>query len=156
MPINPEAVGSTGEPGTRTWTSKDSLLYALGVGAGATDPTGFELEFTSENSNGITQAALPTMPVILGAGSGGLENLGSFNMAMLVHGEQSVELHQPLPVEGTLTSQTTIANIWDKGKGAVVELVSDATLDGAPLFTTRSSLFIRGEGGWGCGARVVV
>ena len=41
MPLNPEAVGMVTEPSEAKWTSKDSLLYALGVGAGATDPTGF-------------------------------------------------------------------------------------------------------------------
>jgi hypothetical protein len=53
MPLNPDAVGTTTEPAEATWTSKDSLLYALGVGAGATDPTGFELEFTTENSQAL-------------------------------------------------------------------------------------------------------
>ncbi|MSY44091.1 MAG: enoyl-CoA hydratase, partial [Actinobacteria bacterium] len=48
MPINPEAVGATSSPSEASWSSKDSLLYALGVGAGVTDPTGFELEFTTE------------------------------------------------------------------------------------------------------------
>ena len=64
MPINPDAAGSTGEPSEFSWTSKDSLLYALGVGAGSSDPTGFELEFTTENSNSITQTALPTLSLI--------------------------------------------------------------------------------------------
>ena len=64
MPINPDAVGTTSDPGEATWDSKDCLLYALGVGAGMTDPTGFELEFTTENSEGIDQKALPTMPVV--------------------------------------------------------------------------------------------
>ena len=52
MPMNLEAVGAVSEPGERSWTSKDALLYALGVGAGQIDPTGFELEFTTENSPG--------------------------------------------------------------------------------------------------------
>ena len=66
MPLNPDAVGSATEPAEATWTSTDSLLYALGVGAGATDPTGFELEFTTENSDGIEQKVFPTMPVVIG------------------------------------------------------------------------------------------
>ena len=63
MPIDPNAVGKTSEPVEVSWTSKDALLYALGVGAGQGDPTGFELEFTTENSQNIAQAVLPTMPV---------------------------------------------------------------------------------------------
>ena len=63
MPINPDAVGAEGEPSTFSWDSTSSILYALGVGAGMTDATGFELEFTTENSNGIDQQALPSMVV---------------------------------------------------------------------------------------------
>ena len=103
MPLNPDAVGTVSEPSEATWTSKDSLLYALGVGAGATDPTGFELEFTTENSNGIEQKALPTMPVVLGGtgGAGPMSAIGTFDWAMLVHGEQAITLHKPVPVAGT-------------------------------------------------------
>ena len=152
MPINPEAAGAVGEPAEFSWTSKDSLLYALGVGAGVTDPTGFELEFTTENSNGIEQKALPTMAVVLGGGTGSvMADLGSFDMTMLVHGEQAIKLHKPLPVEATIESVGKIAGIYDKGKAALVVLESNSVdkADGQPIFTTTSSLFIRGEGGWG-------
>ena len=70
MPINPDAAGSVGEPREFSWTSDDSLLYSLGVGAGVTDPTGFELNFTTENSNEIEQKSFPvsythlTLPTI--------------------------------------------------------------------------------------------
>ena len=66
MPMNLEAVGAVSKPGRNSWASKDALLYALGVGAGQMDPTGFELEFTTENSQNIEQRVLPTMPVVLG------------------------------------------------------------------------------------------
>jgi acyl dehydratase len=70
---------------------------------------------------------------------------------MVVHGEQSVELHGPLPVAGTVESVTTITGIYDKGSAAVVVTASTATDTATrqPLWTTTSSLFIRGEGGWG-------
>ena len=63
MPINPDAVGATGTA-ERSWTSKDAILYALGVGAGAVDPFD-ELAFTTENTNGVTQQVLPTMAVVV-------------------------------------------------------------------------------------------
>ena len=151
MPINPDAVGSRSDPERRRWTSKDSLIYALGVGAGAEDPLA-ELEFTTENSQDVTQRALPTMPVVLGAGAGGAyATIGSFNPAMLVHGEQSVSLAGELPVEGEVEAVTEIVGIFDKGSGALVVTETTATSvdDGRPLFTTRSGAFIRGEGGWG-------
>jgi acyl dehydratase len=152
MPINPDAVGATGEPTESTWNSKDCLLYALGVGAGQSDPTGFELEFTTENSQDITQRALPTFAVIAGmSGGGALASIGTFNPAMLVHGEQSIELHQPLPVEGHVSTVGKITGVYDKGSGAVVVMESNGTdvRSGQPLFTTSASLFIRGEGGFG-------
>jgi acyl dehydratase len=161
VPINPHAVGATGSPSTFHWTSTTSLLYALSVGAGVSDPTGFELEFTTENSSGVPQKALPTMCVVLGSGfeatDGGergtspLAELGSFDLAMLVHGEQRIELHKPLPVAGSAVSTSRIAAIHDKGKAAVVVLETEVTEQGTGdrLYSTSNSMFIRGEGGWG-------
>jgi acyl dehydratase len=151
MPINPDAVGSKSEAREHTWTSKDALLYALGVGAGAADPFA-ELEFTTENTADTEQKVLPTMAVVLGVGGGGaMSNIGSFNPAMLVHGEQAIELSAPIPVEGTVNTVGEIVGVYDKGKGAVVVTESTSTdaSSGKPLFKTRASVFIRGEGGWG-------
>lgn len=144
MPLNPDAVGTVSEPSEGSWTSKDALLYAVGVGAG-TD----ELAFTTENSTDIEQRVLPTFPVVIGGGGGAMRNIGTFNPAMLVHGQQAVTLHGPIPVEGTVSVTGKIAAMYDKGKAAVVVTESEALLDGKPLYTTRASLFIRGEGGWG-------
>src|SRR6478609_7245378 len=145
MPINPDAVGAKGDPIESRWRSKDCLLYAVGVGAG-TD----ELAFTTENTADVTQQVLPTMAVVLGAGGSAMGAVGSFNPAMLVHGEQAIELHRPIPVEGAVSTVGEVSGIYDKGKGAVVELRSVSTdLDsGQPLFTNVMSAFIRGEGGW--------
>ena len=152
MPINPEAVGSTSDAVRRAWTSKDSLLYAVGVGASADaplDPT--ELQFTTENSRDIVQRTLPTFPVVIAPLGGGLEKIGSFNPVMVVHGEQGVTLHREVPVEGELEATSTVVGIYDKGSGAVVVTETKANLvsDGQPLFTTTSSIFARGEGGFG-------
>ncbi len=146
MPINPDAVGTKSEPAQRSWNSKDCLLYAVGVGAG-TD----ELAFTTENTKDVQQRVLPTMAVVLGAGGGAFGKIGSFNPAMLVHGEQGVTLHREIPVEGTLESVMEVTGIFDKGKAALIVTETASTLvdTGEPLFTTRSSAFIRGEGGFG-------
>jgi acyl dehydratase len=152
VPINPDAAGTTGDPVEKAWTATDCLLYALSVGAGAIDPTGFELEFTTENCADVTQRVLPSFAVVAGFGmSSAFAKLGTFNPFMLVHGEQAVELHAALPVEGRITTVTTITGIYDKGSGAVVatESVSTDQATGKPLFTNRASVFIRGEGGWG-------
>lgn len=148
MPINPDAVGAVGPESEISWSSKDSLLYALGVGAGQTDPTGFELEFTTENTKETPQLAFPTQVVVLGGGGG--VDFGEFNLAALLHGEQHITLHQTLPAEGTGVGQGRVAAIYDKGKAALVVLETDVRdTDGNPMWTTRAGLFIAGEGGWG-------
>ena len=147
MPINPEAVGTEGDPFESSWNSKDALLYAVGIGAGVED-----LAFTTENTNGVDQQVFPTFPVVVGWGMGSaMRNIGSFNPAMLVHGQQAVTLHKPVPVSGKVRGTSRITGIYDKGKGAVVASQTDIVdaADGSAMFTLNSSVFIRGEGGWG-------
>ncbi len=145
MPLNPEAVGSKSDPIEVSWNSKDCLLYAVGIGAGTGD-----LGFTTENTNGVEQVVYPTFPVVIGWGRGSaLGNIGTFNPALLVHGQQSVTLHRQIPVEGTATLQSEVTAMHDKGKAAVVVTATTATINGEPLYTTTASIFIRGEGGWG-------
>ncbi len=150
MPLNLEAVGRTHGPAQTSWTSKDALLYALGVGAGQEDALG-ELEFTTENSQGVEQRVLPTFGVIVVQHGGPRQALGEFNRAMLVHAEQSLTLHRPLPVEGAASITSRLTGIYDKGSGALVVTESTACEAGSgePLLSTTSSLFIRGEGGFG-------
>jgi acyl dehydratase len=149
MALDHSLVGETGEPQERSWTSKDALLYAIGVGAGLGDPLQ-ELQFTTENTAGVQQQVLPTYGVLL-AQARMARDLGDFDRAMLVHAEQSIELHRPLPVEGTLRSSTTVTGIYDKGSGALVQTETHAVdpATGEPVVTTRGGTFIRGEGGFG-------
>jgi acyl dehydratase len=149
MPINPDAANAEpGPPSERSWNSKDCLLYSVGVGAGSIDPTGFELAFTTENSKGVEQRVLPTFAVIVGIGMG---DVGTFNLAMLVHGEQAIELHREIPTEGKILTTARVVGVYDKGSAAVVVNESESVdaETGEPMFTTRNSMFIRGEGGWG-------
>ncbi|MEO6652144.1 MAG: MaoC family dehydratase N-terminal domain-containing protein [Ilumatobacteraceae bacterium] len=126
MPLNPDAVGSTGDPIQVSWTSKDALLYAVGIGAG-TD----ELTFTTENTSEVDQQVFPTFPVVLGWGRGSaMGNIGSFNPALLVHGQQSIMLHRPIPVEGAATLQSSVTAMYDKGKAAVVVTSTEANVSG--------------------------
>jgi acyl dehydratase len=149
MPLNHSLVGVPGEPHERSWTSTDALLYAIGVGAGLGDPLQ-ELQFTTENTAGVAQQVLPTFGVLL-AQARTAGDLGDFDRAMLVHAEQSIELHNPLPVHGTLRTSAMVTGIYDKGSGALVETQNQAVdaVTGEPMVTTRGSTFIRGEGGFG-------
>jgi acyl dehydratase len=147
MPLNPDAVGAESEPYQVTWTSKDALLYAVGVGAGTA-----ELAYTTENTNGVDQQVLPTFAVVVGRGAGSaMGKIGTFNPALLVHGQQALTFHKPVPVNGSVTMRGRITAIHDKGKAAVVatETVATDDADGQAMFTNVSSVFIRGEGGWG-------
>ena len=151
MPLDLDAVGSTSEPAERSWSSTDCLLYALGVGAGVSDPTGFELEFTTENSDGVRQAVLPTFVTVAGASTAPRRSIGEFDPAMLVHAEQSIELFGALPTRATVSTTSTLTAIYDKGSGALVrsESTSVDTATGRPVFSAGTGLFIRGEGGFG-------
>jgi len=147
MPINHDVIGAEGAPVTHSWDSKDALLYAVGVGAGID-----ELAFTTENSHDTPQRVLPTFAAVIGAGvSSAVAAIGPFDFAMLVHGEQSFVQHREIPVAGSLTATGRITGIWDKGSGAAISVegqcVDDAS--GEPLLTVGSTIFIRGEGGWG-------
>ena len=149
MPLDLTVVGVQSEPVERSWTSKDTLLYALGVGAGQSAPTD-NLAFTTENSHGVAQKVLPTFGV-LAAQVPRTRRIGEFNPAMLVHAEQSLELHASIPTEGTVSVSSTVTGIYDKGTGALVTTKAQAveTETGEPMVTTHSSVFIRGEGGFG-------
>lgn len=149
MPLNPAAVGAVGDIRTMSWNSKDALLYAVGIGAGQSD-----LPFTTENTKDIQQVVFPTFAVVAGsgtasAGKSAMSEIGSFNFAMLVHGSQAITLHRPIPVEAEVTVQDKVVAMYDKGKAAVVVTEAETKLkSGELLWTTRSSVFIRGEGGW--------
>ncbi len=149
MALDHSLIGAASEPHERSWTATDALLYAVAVGAGLGDPLR-ELEFTTENSAGLEQKVLPTFGVLVARGAAG-RSLGSFDRALLVHAEQAFELHRPLPAAGAARTTSTVTGIYDKGSGALV-VTESAAVDaqsGDPLVTSRSSAFIRGEGGFG-------
>src|SRR6201987_2168669 len=149
MGLDHTLVGVPSEPQERSWDSKDALLYAVGVGAVPGDPLQ-ELEFTTENCEGIEQQVLPTFGVLIAQARPG-RTLGEFDPALLVHAEQAFELHRPLPVAGTVRTTATVTGIYDKGSGALVvtENVAVDAATGEPLVTSQTGTFTRGGGGLG-------
>jgi acyl dehydratase len=150
MPIDPsKALGAQLGESKYTYTRDQVILYHLGIGAGNPPTDANELEYTYEKNLKV----LPSFGVIPTFGSmGGLGKVPGleFNFAMLLHGEQDLQVHQPIPPEATITNRAHVAEIWDKGKAALVVLQVDTTDEsGQPLFTNRFSLFLRGEGGFG-------
>jgi acyl dehydratase len=152
MPLNYDQLIKTRlEPSRHTYTRKDTILYALGVGVGQQDPNDLaELKYVYEEG----LVALPTLAVTLAAGAMRLADPRfGVNYRMLLHAEQALSLHKPLPVEGTVVSHATIDEIYDKGssKGAIMymtrKLYDDAS--GDLLVTMGTVTFLRGDGGFG-------
>jgi acyl dehydratase len=150
MTLDHSLVGVQSEPVEKSWTADQVMLYALGLGAGAEDPHQ-ELEFTTENTQGVELKVLPTYAVLAAQARGTGRKMGDFDPAKLVHAEQGFELHAPLPVEGHVSITSTITGMYDKGKGGLVTSEAKAVdaETGKPLITTTSGVFIVGEGGFG-------
>lgn len=145
MPLDPNAVGATSTPTQVSWSSRDCMMYALGVGAGRDD-----LAFTTNNTKDIDQRMLPTMPVTLGVDFSVLKAAGRIDWTKLLHAEQEIELLAELPVDGAAVATSRIVEMWDKERAAVVVVETEgATPAGDPMWRSRASLFIKGAGGWG-------
>ncbi|WP_309245993.1 MaoC/PaaZ C-terminal domain-containing protein [Verrucosispora sioxanthis] len=128
----------------RAWTVSDTILYALGVGAGQADPTD-ELRFTTENSTGHRPAALPTFATLLAAEP---PRLGE--PAVVRHAGETLTLHRPLPPAGQARVTATVTGVYDQTSGALVHHRSEIHgIDGAPLATVERAMFVIGAGGFG-------
>ncbi|CAI9413916.1 MaoC family dehydratase [Nocardioides sp. T2.26MG-1] len=146
MPIDPSvAIGAELGSQRFSWTESDVLLYHLAIGA-------TDLAYTLE---GPALQVLPSFGVVAPTfhmtDPPPLDLPGcDINLAQVVHGSQSISVAGPIPTSGSATVTTRISEIWDKGKAAVVwqEGVAVAP-SGEELWTTRSSIFVKGEGGWG-------
>ncbi|MGW0395183.1 MaoC/PaaZ C-terminal domain-containing protein [Streptomyces sp. NPDC003042] len=150
MPIDAaKALAADPRRGDIGWDHKDIQLYHLGLGAGrpATDPD--ELRYTLESKLHV----LPSFATVAGAGMamlGGLSAPGiDVNLAAVLHGGHSIELHRPIPVKGQAVSTSKVAAVYDKGKAAVIVLRSEVADADGPLWTSDAQLFVRGEGGFG-------
>jgi acyl dehydratase len=142
MPVDLNAVGKRLESTTFTYSEKDVMLYALGVGAGVE-----ELQFTYERDLKVlpTFCVIPAFPALFNLG-GAMQ----VNPMMVLHGEQRIELFAPVPTRGTVTTTPTIKAIYDKIKGALILVEADTIDDkGALLFRNTFGTFARGEGGFG-------
>lgn len=150
MPIDvAKAVGAEMPALTFDYDHKTVILYALGVGAG-TSPD--DLKFCYENPPGLsalpTFGVVPPFPALMSIF--GVEGI-DINPMMILHGEQLLEVRKqpPLPA-GRLTSRPRVANIYDKGKGALIELDVDTVDEGGDaVYFNRFGVFVRGEGGFG-------
>jgi len=151
MPLDPQKLLNWQFPEVEhTYTEKDTILYALGLGCGADPETPDDLRFVYERG----LLALPTMAVVLAYPGNWLESGESTaDYSKVLHGEQSLTLHRPIPPAGTVVGRTRIIDLLDKGKEKGSVLYTErAILDkvsGAPIATMASTTMLRGDGGWG-------
>jgi acyl dehydratase len=151
MPIDvSKAVGAELEGTTFSWSEDDIILYNLGVGAGnpPTDPAELKYAYESELVAVPAYGTIPPFSIMMSLGTvDGLEA----NLTQILHGDQRLTVHSPIPTSGTVTQTGTVVDVYDKGRGALVvlEVVSVLEKTGEPLFTNRSGIYVRGEGGFG-------
>lgn len=152
MPIDPAiALGAELEPVEFSWTSSDVQLYNLALGAGADPMSARELRYLTD---GMPQV-LPTFSSVAASFHATEPPRVSFpgidiELSRVLHASEAVTAPAPLPPSGSARAVTRFTDIWDKGKAAV--LVNETTVtapDGTLLWTTRRSIFARGEGGFG-------
>ena len=136
----PEAAGIELPETSFEYNDRDVMLYAVGVGA-------TELAFVFERNLKV----LPSFAVIAGfPAMMGLVSTVEINPVMLLHGEQRIKLNKPIPTAGKLTTSGKVAAVYDKGKGALMQVEAETKDEqGEVLFVNRSGVFLRGAGGFG-------
>jgi acyl dehydratase len=131
-----------------SYGDRETMLYALGIGFGRDPMNDKELPFVYEKD----LQTIPTMSSVIAWGAGPMAKSG-INYLMVVHGEQKLTMHKPLPVAADITADSRVVGAYDKGadKGAVIiteTLIKDKKT-GDKLCTMQSTTFARGDGGFG-------
>ena len=151
MPIDYDAIKSWRiEPKDHSFTARDTMLYALGLGLGGDESRTEDLSFVYERG----LQALPSFAGVLGYPGFWLQDPATgIDWKRILNGEQGLVLHRPLPPEGRVIGRTRIEEVVDKGadKGAVIYTVRDVVDAGTGdlIATVTNSIFARGDGGFG-------
>ncbi|WP_322516810.1 MaoC/PaaZ C-terminal domain-containing protein [Rhodopseudomonas palustris] len=131
-------------------TAKDTILYALGAGGGSNPQDERQLRLVYEKD----LVALPTMATVLASPGAWMRDHAELgiNFGKMVHGEQSVQIHTPLPASGSLVGRSRVARLVDKGegKGAIMHVEKELWDEAADTLvaTCEQVLFLRGDGGF--------
>ncbi|MBE0620901.1 MAG: MaoC family dehydratase N-terminal domain-containing protein [Burkholderiales bacterium] len=153
MPIDYDKIKNWPFPDIeQTYTEKDSILYALGVGYGHDPMDEAQLQFVYEQG----LKAAPTMPVVLAnPGFWVKDPATGIDWVKIVHGEQALRIHQTIPATGTVIGRMRVKAIVDKGKDKGALLIQERSIvdkaSGALLATLEHTTFCRGDGGFGKG-----
>jgi NAD(P)-dependent dehydrogenase (short-subunit alcohol dehydrogenase family)/acyl dehydratase/putative sterol carrier protein len=144
MALNLDAIGKKIGPFTKDYTWKDTVLYALGVGAGFAD-----LDYCYEKDlKVIPSFAITTIYDLMPE----LATASNVNLAGILHGEHEIIFHNPIPPEGTLSTEGAVTHYYDKGKkkGAlIIAKFETRHSNGTKLFTSVATVFARLDGGFG-------
>lgn len=132
------------------YSVKDTLFYALSVGFGSDPVDKQQLNYVFEKELSI----MPAMVTVMGRPKpwGSDPSLG-IDLSRVVYAEQSMEIHKPLPVSGTIRARESVVGIVDKGanKGAFIyterHIVNNDNNE--LLATLKATLMCRGNGGCG-------
>lgn len=152
MPIDLQtALGAPLPAREFSWTPTDVQLYHLGLGAGAHPLDPVELTYLDDQAPQVLPTFATVAPTLGETEAPKVSFPGiEIDLAKVVHGHQEVVVHRPIPAAGKATSTGRISEIWDKGANAVIVQENTVTgSDGKPLWTVRSSIFAKGEGGFG-------
>jgi acyl dehydratase len=151
MPLDPEKILNWKFPEVEhTYTEKDTMLYALGLGCGSDPAEAGDLKYVYERG----LVALPTMAVVLAYPGNWLESKESTaDYSKVLHGEQYLTVHRPIPPAGSVVGMSRVTELLDKGKdkGAILfaerQIIDKAS--GQPIATMTSAAMLRGDGGFG-------
>lgn len=150
MAIDYPAMLDLKETGKRyTYTERDTMLYALGVGLGMDPLDENELAFVYEQN----LKAVPTLATVVAWGAGVATDKLGVNYKLVLHGEEKTIFHRPMPVAASIVADSGVVEVYDKGegKGAIVvrqTVLRDET-DGEPIATLLRTIVARGDGGTG-------
>jgi acyl dehydratase len=161
MPIYyPDILDQRTAARTFTYGDKDVMLYALGIGLGADPLNEDELPFVYEKGLKVVPTAATVLASAMGRPARGSDQAepkpghrqSVINFLMVVHGEQKVELHRPLPASGTFIAEGRTIGAYDKGKDKGAVIVNETVWTdekGEKVATLTGSTFARGDGGFG-------
>jgi acyl dehydratase len=139
MPIDPAvAVGASLGSRELAWSESDVLLYHLALGA-------TELRYVYERDLVVLPTFAMVMPTLRDTAPPVLKMPGvDVDLVSALHGRQELIMHKPLPPSGCAVADSRIADVYDKGAAAII--VTETVTE---YFTSRISIFVRGEGGFG-------
>jgi acyl dehydratase len=152
MPINYDEAMALRNVGQKySWTDREVMLYAYGIGMGADPMDQNELSFVNEGY--YTPRELKVVPTYASVAAWGANaGLIDVNRVMVVDGERDITFHKPLPVKANITADSSILGIFDKGKDKGAVILRKTVLrneQGEALATLVASQFARGDGGFG-------